>query len=112
MKILVTIRSNDIEIPSIDVEGEAPFADCPIAVTRVYVFDDALREWQPGKEWCVTHRATGYRLGKNSWSTKAEALAVLERADPSFAAWPLAVGSIEDTATIACFVKFRAACAA
>lgn len=105
--IPVTIRTRDGAVP-LTIDGLAPFADCVLAVTPVY--DRTDYGWRKRKRggFYITHCPTGYQLGKRIFETEEEALAVLERCDPTFPAWPLA-GDDNSVARMACHAKFRAA---
>lgn len=106
LKVLVTIRSLDDDVPPHKIHGLAPTDDCALAVTRSWTFTD--EKWNERDRYMITHRPTGYSVSKREWSTQAEAIAVLERCDPLFPAWALAIGNSEtDAATKACFAKFR-----
>lgn len=105
--ILVTIRTRDGAVP-ITIDGLAPFADCVLAVTPVYDWTD--HGWHKRKRggFYITHCPTGYQLGNYIFKTREEALAALERCDPTFPAWPLASDD-NPVARMACHAKFRAA---
>jgi len=97
-------------IPPHETIGFVPFADSPLAVTPVSTWNAAFERWDDNHYWQITQRATGWNLGQRSWRTRDAAMAVLLRCDPTFAAWALATGAVDDAATIACRVKFRMAC--
>lgn len=111
LTVNVTIRARQAEYPAYKCKGKAPFAGSPLAVTAATLWDEDKDEWvsRPGYE--ITHTPTGYRLGGDikTWKTEAEAIAAMQRCDPTYPAWPLAKGHPDDPATIACRVMFKAA---
>ena len=109
MQVAVTVRSYDAEIPPLELIGHVPYADCPLAVTRRHHFVDGA--WAERDGYYITHRPVGFQLGKRVFDTVEAALAVIDRCDPTFPAWPLARGGTDDAATIACRYKFRVAAA-
>lgn len=108
--IPVSVRARDPEVAPLVTVGFAPVADSPIVVTHPARWNYATGEWSIDESmWQLTHVATGFCLSRRQWRHKKDALAVIERCDPTFPAWPVAFGSKDDPATVACFVKFRAA---
>jgi len=109
--VTVTLESRAEDMDGLDVEGYVPFADCPIAVTPFYVRHHGDTMWEGTDKWCISQRRTGFNLGRETWNSKEDAMAVLLRCDPTFPAWPLATGADDCRATQACRVKFREALA-
>lgn len=107
MQVTVLLRTREPDVPPREAKGFVPSLDCPLAVTPSVHFDETRRQWSGRGTWQITQRALGFNLGRREWSTVEEAMAVLERCDPTFAAWPLATGDKGDPATKACAVKFR-----
>lgn len=111
-KVPVTIRTRHFpDVPPLETEGELPYADCPLAVTRRYKWDNRTNSWDDIGRWCITHRPTGLCLTADlyNWPSSKQAMAALNRCDPTFPAWPLCTGDKTDIATIACRFKFRVA---
>jgi hypothetical protein len=109
-KVPVTVRSDDSTVPLYQTVGFAPSEACPLAVTNVCTFDYDAGTWSEDiTRWRVSHRPSGYHIGKLHWPTFDEAAAVLLACDPDFPAWPLATGAEDCAATIACRMKFRMA---
>jgi hypothetical protein len=107
IRVPVTLRSADTGAPTLDTEGVAPSDVCPLCVTRVAIFDYRVKKWVERDAWQITHRPTGFNLGKREWPTEAEAFAVLEKCDPTFPAWQIATGETGCAATVACKIKFK-----
>ena len=106
--IIVTLRATDRRIKPHEVEGFVPWETCPLAV--VPSFSHSTKEgWEPVKgEWVITHRATGFHLGR-TFDSKEIAERVLQSSQPTFPAWLMANGFAGDVATSACRAIFRAA---
>lgn len=103
----ITTRSRNATIPpAVDRVAFVPFPGSPLAVANQVVWGRA--RWKETNEWCIVHVPTGYQLGGAVWDTSEEAMAVLVRCDPSFPAWRAATGETNDSATIACRMKFKA----
>jgi hypothetical protein len=107
----VTIRTKDATTPPHVMAGVVPFEGSPLAVTKVAVWKRA-RWVELDDRYHITHIPTGWHIGGAEWKTQAAAFEVLERCEPSFPAWRLAIGKKEDPATVACAVKFKMALAA
>lgn len=109
VQVDVTLRSRKATTNPLPVQGTVPYADCPLAVTKGATYDVASETWSLNETWLIVHRATGFNLGPEGWDTRKEALAILDRCDPTFAAWGMCTGVVGDPATAACKYKFRMA---
>lgn len=110
--VTVPVRSAKYDIPPTEVTGAAPYADSPLAVIREVYYDGPEGKWRETGNWAVTHRPTGWRVGKVVWRTYAEAWEILHAADPTFAAWQIVKEREPVTpALLACRVMWRAATA-
>jgi hypothetical protein len=107
--VRVTIRSDDGKLHPKETEGYAPRSDSALAVTQVHVHD-SHNGWSIQKgRWNITHRPTGWHLGKSEWKSAQEAFAALLNCSPDFPGWLMATGTEGDMATLACKSFFRAA---
>ena len=109
IRVPLTIRSDDVTRPPYETEGFVPDADCPLAAHLYAVWDEADSKWHDGVQWQITHRRTGFSLGKGTFRDRDEAIAVLMRCEPSFPAWQAVQAGVVDAAMLACRYKFRAA---
>jgi len=109
----ITLRSDYKYAPPFEAQGFVPFDGSPLAVTHAASCDMTKKPptWSERRKWRITHVATGHRLGDAEWATAEEAMAVLLRCDPAFAAWRMVQAGVPDAALVACQVKFRSAMA-
>lgn len=108
--VRVPCASPDVSIPPHEQDGFVPFETSPLAVVRMAIWRAVEKQWiEPEhRGWCIAHRPTGFNLKGREWPTRHDAMAALERCEPTFPAWALATGAEGDAATMACRVKFRA----
>ena len=94
-------------IGATEVEAFIPFEGCPLGATRAFLWSfDGKPNF--GKEWRVTHLATGMLAGQRYFKTRKAAFAFIEAMSPRDPVW--VCGKDQPTIEKA-YELYKAACA-